>query len=207
MLRRGEVVAQRSSRDNAWHEIDVRLGRLDLPSHTPAEQQRERAMRAFGGEVTGCFAVEQTWHGPGGRLPRRLRAHREELWQRIIHGGTRELLELLDAGMNPHLHDSRGGTLMHRLRSYDFRLLLPRLLAEGVDVNAGDGEGNTPLYLAVVHQAPAELIMALVDAGADPHACNQDDMTVLDYLDDVLVHREDLDPSFEAALAYLRERT
>ncbi|SDS66209.1 ankyrin repeat domain-containing protein [Actinoplanes derwentensis] len=190
----------------AWHEIGVQRGLLTLPAHTEAERMREKAMRAFGGAVTGCFAVEQTWAGTAGRLPKRLRAHREDLWQRMLHGGTRTVLELLDAGMDPNLRDSRGRTLMHRLRSYDHRVLLPRLLAEGLDINARDLEGSTPLYLAVVYQVPADLIIALSDAGADPHAPNQDDMTVFDYFDDVLEYRDDLEPEFAAAVAHIRRR-
>jgi hypothetical protein len=190
-----------------WHEIGVRLGRLDLVTHTDTERQRERALSAFGGTVSGCFAAEQAWHGAPGRLPRRLRAHREDLWQLMIHGGTRTVLELLDAGMDPHLRDSRGRTLMHRIRSFDHSRLLPRLLAEGLDVNARDKEGSTPLYLAVVHQWPAGLIIALTEAGADPHLPNQDDMSVIDHCDEILNYHEDLDPDFEAAVAHLRKRS
>ncbi|MEV4274643.1 ankyrin repeat domain-containing protein [Actinoplanes xinjiangensis] len=190
-----------------WHEIGVRLGRLDLVTHTDTERQRERALSAFGGTVSGCFAAEQAWHGAPGRLPRRLRAHREDLWQLMIHGGTRTVLELLDAGMDPHLRDSRGRTLMHRMRSFDHSRLLPRLLAEGVDINGRDKEGSTPLYLAVVHEWPAGLIIALTEAGADPHLPNQDDMSVIDHCDEILDYQEDLDPDFEAAVAHLRKRS
>jgi hypothetical protein len=189
-----------------WHEIGVRIGRLDLLAHTDTERQRERALSAFGGTVSGCFAAERAWHGAPGRLPRRLRAHREDLWQLMIHGGTRTALELLDAGMDPRLRDSRGRTLMHRVRAFDHRRLLPRLLAEGLDVNAHDKEGSTPLYLAVVHRWPADLITALADAGADPHLPNQDDMSVIDHCDEILAYLEDLDPDFEAAVAYLRKQ-
>ncbi|GIE34568.1 hypothetical protein Ait01nite_076130 [Actinoplanes italicus] len=189
-----------------WHKVGVRLGRLGLESHTEAEQRRERALRAFGGEVSGCFAVEHAWHGPVGRLPRRLRAHREDLWQRMIHGGTRTVFELLDAGMDVRLRDSRGRTLMHRVRSFDHARLLPRLLADGLDVNARDKEGSTPLYLAIVHRWPGSLIIAMADAGADPHLPNQGDMSVIEHFDDILDYHEDLPADFEAAVAYLRKR-
>ncbi|HWS39323.1 MAG TPA: hypothetical protein VN408_42090 [Actinoplanes sp.] len=192
--------------EGEWHEVEVRQGRLTLPAHSAEQRRREQALRAFGGAVTGCFATEQTWSGTNGRLPKRLRAHREHLWQRIVHGGTRTLLELLDDGLDPHLRDSRGRTLMHRLRSFDHTVLLPRLLAAGVDVNARDFEGSTPLYLAVVHQVPSGVITGLVDAGADVNVPNQDDLSVMDYLDEILVYRDELDADFEAAVAYIRKR-
>ncbi|MEV0901742.1 ankyrin repeat domain-containing protein [Actinoplanes sp. NPDC049802] len=193
-----------------WHEIKMRDGRLDLPEHSEAEQQRERTLRALGGTVTGCFAVEQTWTGARGRLPKKLHAHRDDLWQRITHGGTRVLWEMLDAGLNPHLRDGRGRTLIHRARSFDHARLLPRLLAAGVDVNAKDVEGSTALYLAVVHRWPADLIIALVDAGADLHTPNQYGETVLGRLEDHFQLAEDyeqeVEPDFQVAADYLRGR-
>ncbi|KUL24172.1 ankyrin repeat domain-containing protein [Actinoplanes awajinensis] len=191
-----------------WHVIDHRDGRLHLPAHTAAEAQRERALRAFGGPVSGCFAAAQAWTGMSGRLPKRLRDHRRDLWLRMVHGGTRVVLELLDGGMDPGVRDGRGRTLLHRLRSFDHTRLLPRLLEAGLNVNDRDKEGSTPLYLAVVNLWPPELIIALVDAGADPRMPNQDDVSVLDYLDDMLAYLEPKDqrgPAFHAAVEYLKE--
>jgi hypothetical protein len=171
-----------------WHEIEVRLGRLDLRAHSPAEQQRERAMRAFGGEASGCFAAERAWHGGPGRLPRRLREYRADLWQRLVHGGTDTLVELLDAGLDAHLRESNGGTLIHRLARFDHRLLLPRLLAEGVDIDARDKEGNTALHRAVRHGGRADLIVALVDAGADVAVPDREGVTSAGYAEQALRH-------------------
>ncbi|MBO3739273.1 ankyrin repeat domain-containing protein [Actinoplanes flavus] len=165
-----------------WHAVESRDGRLVLLSHDGAERRRERAMRAFGGAVTGCFAVEQAWTGNTGRLPRRLRAVRDDLWLRMVHGGSRVVFELLDAGMDPGLRDGRGRGLMHLLRSFDHERLLPRLLAAGADVDAPDREGNTPLATGVAQGWPLGLIEALVAAGADPgcRAYNHKDLTLLE---------------------------
>jgi hypothetical protein len=175
----GELVRVRC--EGFWHEIEVRLGRLDPLVHTPEERQRERAMRAFGGPGIGCFEVENIWYGAPGRLPRRLRAYRADLWERLVHGGTRLLLELLDAGLDPHLRDSAGGTILHQLTSFDHRLVLPRLLTAGVDVNVRDRAGLTALHRTVVEYGPADLIIALVDAGADVTVPDQHGETVLAY--------------------------
>jgi hypothetical protein len=187
-----------------WHEIDVRLGRLHLLAHTEAERQRERAMRAFGGEVSGCFAVEQAWLGGRGRLPRRLREYRADLWQRLIHGGTRTLVDLLDAGLDPHLRENRGGTLIHRLGTFDHRLLLPRLLAEGVDINGRDKEGNTALFRTVFWHNRADLIIALADAGADPAIPNQHGETAGSLAERLLRSQNGLRPDLQQALLHLR---
>jgi hypothetical protein len=187
-----------------WHEIDVRLGRLDLLAHSPADQQRERALRAFGGEVSGCFAAEQTWHGAPGRLPRRLREYRADLWQRLIHGGTQALFDLLDAGLDPHLRESNGGTLIHRLGAFDHSLLLPRLLAEGVDINGRDKEGNTALSRTVFWHGPAGLIIALVDAGADPAIPNKHGDTADSVAGRLLKSSHGLRHDFRQALLHMR---
>ncbi|GIE34567.1 hypothetical protein Ait01nite_076120 [Actinoplanes italicus] len=189
-----------------WHEIDVRLGQLGLLAHDPADRQRERALRAFGGEVTGCFAVEQAWHGAPGRLPRRLRDYRADLWQRLVHGGTQTLVDLLDAGLDPHLRESNGGTLIHRLGGFDHRLLLPRLLAAGVDPDIRDKEGNTALHRVIVQHGRADLIVALVDAGADPNVPNREGDTASGYAERSLRHSDRLRHDFRQALRHLLGR-
>jgi hypothetical protein len=200
----GELVRVRCN--GVWHEIEARLGRLDPLAHTLDERQRERAMRAFGGAVEGCFAVEQLWYGGLGRLPRQLRAYRAELWEHLIHGGTGTLLELLGNGLDPHLRDSTGGTLIHRIAAFDHREVLPRLLAEGVDVDTVDKEGYTALFRIVLRHGPSEVITALVDAGADPRIRNRARETVLDYAEKVLGYGDRLRPDFREALDHLRKR-
>ncbi|XVU29444.1 ankyrin repeat domain-containing protein [Actinoplanes sp. CA-054009] len=189
-----------------WHEVGHDNGRLILTRHTAAEEQRERALLAFGGAVSGCFAVSQSWSGAAGRLPRRLRAIREDLWQRIIHGGTRAVLDMLDGGLDPHLRNGRGQTLMHVVRSFDHTRLLPRLLAEGADINARDRQGNTPLYLAITQDWPVGLIRALVAAGADPHAPNHDETTVIEYLEQMLEYMEYRSKKFRAVAKEILKR-
>ncbi|WP_433074620.1 ankyrin repeat domain-containing protein [Dactylosporangium sp. CA-052675] len=151
-----------------WHRIGVRGGRLDLLDHTGDERRREQALRAFGGEMSGCFRVESAWFGGGAGLPRRLREYRRDLWRRMEHGGSRVVLALLDAGLDPHLRDEHGRTLLHRIHQFEHAELLPRLLAEGLDVNAVNRGGYTPMCEVLAHEAPYDLVLALNEAGAIP---------------------------------------
>ncbi|WP_327008436.1 ankyrin repeat domain-containing protein [Dactylosporangium sp. NBC_01737] len=151
-----------------WHQLLLRRGRLELPDHHDDERQREMALRTLGGVMSGCFAAELAWHRGEGFLPRRLREQRHDLWRRMHHGGGRVVAALLDAGMDPHIRDRHGRTLLHRIHQFDDVDLLHRLLAAGVDVNAVDRFGSTAMCEALVHAAPAELYSALNAAGAAP---------------------------------------
>ncbi|MGW0120497.1 ankyrin repeat domain-containing protein [Streptomyces sp. NPDC003327] len=83
-----------------WHQVVSRNGTLDVP-HTEQEQQRELALRAFGGAVSGCFATRHAWTGGDGRLPRALRDERRAFFLHVRHGDTPGVLALLDAGTEP----------------------------------------------------------------------------------------------------------
>lgn len=170
-----------------WHEVDHHLGTLTLSTtaHPPEDQRREQMLSALGGTPSGCLAVAETWSGKPGRLPKLLRVERDELWQRMLHGGTRTVLELLDDGLDPALRDGRGRTLLHMVRSFDHTRLLPRLLAAGADINARDKEGKTPLAIAVAQHWPFDLVEAMTDAGADIHAPDyrHDDMSIVEFLE------------------------
>ncbi|MFF9350097.1 ankyrin repeat domain-containing protein [Streptomyces sp. NPDC014734] len=148
-----------------WHEVVFRDGRLDSP-HSSQEQRRERALRAFGGAVTGCFAVEQSCTTGIGRLPRSLREQRRELFLRAQHGDTPGVLELLDAGVDPRVRDGGRRGLLHVLGLLDHERLLPRLLAAGLDLEATEHRHRTPLCVAVADGGSADLVRALVEAGA-----------------------------------------
>lgn len=153
----------------AWHEVGFRKdgvhGVLRVP-HSDEEQQRERALRAFGGAVAGCFAVQQTWTSGSGRLPKALRAQRRDLFLRAQHGDTHGVLALLDAGMDPRVRDAARRTLLHVLHLLDHEPLLPRLLAEGLDLEARDHRGRTPLFTAVNDGGSRALVEAFLAAGA-----------------------------------------
>ncbi|WP_406186512.1 ankyrin repeat domain-containing protein [Streptomyces sp. NBC_01006] len=149
-----------------WHEVRSQGGVLDLLPHSAEEQQRERAMRAFGGAIQGCFAVQQIWTTGEGRLPRALRAQRQDLFLRLQHGDTPGVVALLDAGTDPRIRDARGYTLLHVLHLLDHEVLLPRLLAAGLDLEARTKAGLTPLQLAVQYGGSADLVREYLAAGS-----------------------------------------
>ncbi|KAB2359072.1 ankyrin repeat domain-containing protein [Actinomadura montaniterrae] len=148
-----------------WHEVRWSGGALLAP-HSADEERRELALRALGGEVSGCFAVREAWRTGRGRLPRELRRQRSEVFLRALHGDTPGVLRLLDAGMDPHARDGEGRTLLHFLYAMDHRLVLPRLLAAGLDVDARDRSDRTPLAAAVTEHGSFAVVRALLEAGA-----------------------------------------
>jgi len=156
-----------------WHEVSSAGGRLQI-QHTPVEEQRERSLVALGGTTAGCFAVQRAWTSGVGWLPRGLRDQRRELFNRVLHGDTPGVLRLLDAGLDPRVRDVRRFTLLHVLHYLDWQVLLPRLLAEGLDLEALDYQKRTPLHMAR-QKGPAELVSALAAAGACTDDWNWDD--------------------------------
>ncbi|MEU9253075.1 ankyrin repeat domain-containing protein [Streptomyces sp. NPDC048270] len=92
----------------AWHLVGFRDGELRIP-HSAREQQREQALMAFGGAVSGCFAVRQAWATGRGRLPRALRPLRREVFERARHGDAPGVAALLAAGLDPAVRDTETG--------------------------------------------------------------------------------------------------
>ncbi|MGQ4489051.1 ankyrin repeat domain-containing protein [Streptomyces sp. SAS_281] len=160
-----------------WHEVRFRDGTLDSP-HTAQERQRESALRAFGGAVTGCFAVEHACRTGTGRLPRALAAQRRDLFLRAQHGDTAGVLALLDAGIDPRIRDGGKHTLLHVLPLLDHTVLLPRLLAAGLDLEARDHRQRTPLSIAVSGRGTAELVQDLLEAGARTDVSDQTELSL-----------------------------
>ncbi|WP_067832386.1 ankyrin repeat domain-containing protein [Actinomadura kijaniata] len=177
------------------HEARWRGGRLDVP-HPAGEHERERALRALGGTMTGCFAVTEAWTSGRGGLPPALEALREEIFLRMEHGDTPGVLRLLEEGVDPRVRDGDGRTLLHLVYLADHEVLLPRLLAAGLDLEAEDGYGGTPLYRAVLHRASAGCVRALVDAGARIDVVNEGGWSLRDLIN---THRY-------AHLYFLRDR-
>ncbi|WP_430782847.1 ankyrin repeat domain-containing protein [Actinoplanes sp. G11-F43] len=183
-----------------WHWVGVRSGRIDLTEHHDSEREREHALAAFGGRMSGCFAAERAWFGGPGRLPRGLRDHRRDLMLRLEHGGVRLLEAMLDAGLDPRLRDAGGRTLIHMLRTFGDPGLLPRLTAAGLDVNTADKQGYTPLYEAVQQHWPSRYIIALVDAGAHTRASVQG-VSLRQY---IAAMGESKNPDLTAAITHIR---
>ncbi|POM23466.1 Ankyrin repeats (3 copies) [Actinomadura rubteroloni] len=165
-----------------WHEMRPADGGFAMP-HTVDEQRRERAMRAFGGAVTGCFEIHERWRTGRGRLPKGLKAQRTDLFLRAQHGDTDGVLDLLGHGVDPHIRDARRRTLLHLLPCLDHARLLPRLLDAGVDLEAPDHGGKTPLAVAVAELGTTDLVAALLAAGARIDPVDDEECSLADLID------------------------
>jgi len=140
----GELVTARMGRaDGSWrltvtefrHPIDLDLLRFGLAR--PGELHPA---------VTEALFPSQPADPPAARIAPP--AVGSELMDRAVHRDTAGVVALLDAGADPLVRDRSGQTLLHLLPHLDHEVLLPRLLAAGVDVNAVDVQGYTALHAA-----------------------------------------------------------
>ncbi|NEC04149.1 ankyrin repeat domain-containing protein, partial [Streptomyces sp. SID7909] len=113
-----------------------------------------------------------------GRLPRALAAQRRDLFLRAQHGDTAGVVALLDAGVDPRVRDGGRRTLLHVLPLLDHTVLLPRLLAAGLDLEARDHRERTPLSAAVSGRGTAALVRDLLDAGARIDVTDQTELSL-----------------------------
>jgi len=70
--------------------------------------------------------------------------------------------------------DSNGETLLQRAVIEGYGGIIEVLAAAGADLNAKDGSGNTPLYIAARAAGHIDAVKALVKAGADVNARDHD---------------------------------
>lgn len=101
-----------------------------------------------------------------------------------------EQVQLLDSllkfGANPNLRDVDGNTvLVSALQSTNGQHIgimeLNRLLAVGANPNIQNNEGKTPLMLACELNSNFEIIMTLLQAGADPKLTDSTGKAAIDY--------------------------
>ena len=87
------------------------------------------------------------------------------------------LRELLDRGVSPNLINSATGRTALAETAYGEHLEQARVLLQaGADPNAADFMGNTPLHIAA-KTGKGRLVLALLDAKADPGAVNNQGAT------------------------------
>jgi hypothetical protein len=97
---------------------------------------------------------------------------------------------LLNRGARPDARIYYGETPLHRAvnsavrgpKGDPYRAITRLLLAAGADPNAADGNGNTPLMLALFGKADSTTIRILLDAGADPDRKNARGVTARTFL-------------------------
>lgn len=118
--------------------------------------------------------------GGGALLPLLTGADRDESEARLEHIETLALL-MIERGADLFGADSQGRGLLHHAAAMPWPRLFALALARGLDPNAADLRGNTPLHVVVSrrHLQAEEQVRALLQRGADPGRASADGQTAL----------------------------
>ena len=87
----------------------------------------------------------------------------------LARAGDPQLVEFVDAGLPVNLTDPQGNTLLMLSAYHGHGDLVEGLVGRGADPDRINDRGQSPLAAGVFKDAP-DVITALMDAGADPHA-------------------------------------
>jgi ankyrin repeat protein len=88
---------------------------------------------------------------------------------------------LIDAGVNPGMTESSGINLLHWAVIANRPQIVPILASAGVNVNAQDEHGFTPvMYAATIDFGDTTVLRAILKAGADPAIRNEDGRTAIE---------------------------
>ena len=93
--------------------------------------------------------------------------------QAVFDGNIGAVKQHLDAGEEVDAKDDKFvGTFLHWAAAGGQNEIVELLIAEGADVNATDGDGDTPLHLAGNTTTSTEIAELLISKGADVNAMN-----------------------------------
>ncbi|GIJ43476.1 hypothetical protein Val02_03620 [Virgisporangium aliadipatigenens] len=186
------------------HEVTFAGGGVRPAAHSADEIARERTVVALGGAANGCVTAIDRWRGipperpPGPVRTRRraapepppareeisaVRSLRDHALLLALHGDGPEFARLLDAGLDPTVvRTPEGHGVLHLVAAFDVPdgpVLVRRLVGGGMDVDARAGDGSVALLSVIRAGGAFDTVRALLDAGADPTACDRSGATAL----------------------------
>lgn len=110
---------------------------------------------------------------------------------------TEKLKLLVGAGYDPKARQGDGSTLLHHIASRNQLDLLEALLPYGLDINAQDEQGLTPLHRAALTARDGKMLARLLELGADKSLQTEMGETAYDIArESELLAEADIDLSF-----------
>jgi ankyrin repeat protein len=178
------LIKNNISQDDYLKIINKNSAHIDKEYVTQAEHEYQIIVqdKDFIDSLTGIVTPDQQKHNHKDQS----NSANQLMVSAIINNNTDDLDKSLKLGANPNFNNPHGLNNTHiiHLIAWEENLVMLKLLIQyNIDLNLGDTNGNTPLYLAA-YKKHLKTFACLIENGADLYITNHAGISAYDFIND-----------------------